>query len=824
MPLIIVISAFSAVLSFTAGFFISKAINKEPEPVKKMVEKFENVIMEQFSSLTSLLNFDEFLQSIFNIIIQTGLFRKIMILRYDGVILKDFINNRLIGDERIISFFQKYSGIENVENTSDCRIYEEYYECIPFSSVFYLINSEQISVNQAKVYPINFDFIGVHYFFILFYKYKNINKTFDKFILFIKRQLFLVLYLEETSTKYKENFEFLDGVFYKNPVAMCVTDDDGKIVKPNKGIGNLFSRELINIKQLIEEDTFLRIMSGQTEEKDFYFQNKNLKVRGIPFYSNTGQIRGCLFTILDDSLQHLLFNKLKASEERYKKLLKELPIGLVIVNQEGSIYLVNDNFISLLDFADSEKLLGKYLQEFFDIPYSDFKDIAMKIEDRSTLFFKFQLKHKYGNRIFSVHLQRILIGEDELIEAIFQDVSLENRLYVQLDEKTKMIEEELATAKRIWEHILSIPPIYTSLIRFETFFKPSSQLGGDFYDIIQIDDVHVGIIIADVSGHGVSASLITSMLKMIIEFAPKDPHRIDDMISYLNMLILKVLPEDQYITLFFGIIDTRNYTIQYINCGHPFPLVFDDKNNTIEVLKGLTFPLGTKRNISYSEIMRKVQLPESCKLLFYTDGLLTFKKPDRLIKIEDLIEIFEKSVFLQTKDILTDMYMKILKSSSQFTDDDVSMLLIILNKKLALKKHLSIPSNVLEIDNAIVKIMESITISNIINLEEEDKWKLYTALYEAIINAVEHGNKFNVQRRVTIIYRIIANWIVFKVRDEGIGFKVNELPNPLDDNNILKPSGRGVYMIKKLMNKVKHNKSGNEVTMFLCLSNNSPEE
>ncbi len=813
----IIITAILVTLSFITGFVLNFNGSSQYQFNKLIFIKFEDLILELFSSINSLLNFEKVIQSIIDLINKTNIFSNIILLRYDGTNLLDVINDNVIQDNRITDFLQDFSQIDSLYETKNCKMYGEYFECDSDTAVFLLIDNQnkKDKSDKAEVYPISFDFFGVKYFLILYYKRSKLKKAAEKSILFIKRQLYLIFYLKEISSRFKENFEFLDGVFNKNPIPMCVTDNEGIIIKLNKGLGQLFTQEFNNIKQLIDPNSFNEVVNGLTLEKEYNYKKMNLKVRGIPFYSTSGDIRGCLFTILDDSLQYMLFKKLEASEESYKKFLKELPIGLVIVDNKGMIFFANDNFIIMLGFSDPKKVNGKYLQEFFEVPYGDFGDIAGRIEEKTTLFFKFQLKSKYGNRVFSVHLQRIYEGNEGLVEAIFQDVSLENRLYTQLEEKSKVIEEELTTAKRIWEHILSIPPIYTSLIRFETFFKPSSQLGGDFYDIIQIDDVHVGVVIADVSGHGVSASLITSMLKMLVEFAPKDPHRIDDMVSYLNIVLMKVLPEDQFITLFYGIIDTRNYLIEYINCGHPFPLVYDEKNNLLTVLKGLTYPLGTKRTHSYIESIMKAELPESCKILFYTDGLLTFKKPERLIKLEDLIEIFKKSVFVQIKDVLNDMYLRILKMSSQFTDDDVSMLLIVLNKKLALKKHLSIPSNVLEIDNAIVKIMESISISKIIFLDEDDKWKLYTALYEAIINSVEHGNKFNVQRRVSIIYRIFRDWLVFKVRDEGIGFSEKNIPNPLDDNNVLKPSGRGVYMIKKLMNKVKHNRIGNEVTMFL---------
>jgi PAS domain S-box-containing protein len=807
-------------VSFYAGKIYSERYARFHIKNEKNYQEIEFIILKLFSSIQSLINIDRTLNAMFDLIRKSDPDLDIYLFRFDGVKAENVQESRTAPQVQaeLNEIFQRYS---QQEAHHDHPV--EYHDFDHTSDLFQVEKHKHRlkKHDTARLYPISFDYLGVRYFLLLFMNKDSSNVVEDQFLLYVKRLLYFLLYLKEMLVRFKDNQELLDGVLVKNPIPMCLTDETGAITRSNKAFSALFARDFDNIQKMMDESSFNKFLDGNTNERDFYYDKKNLKVRGTPLYAVSGDVRGFLFTIHDDSLQYLLYKRLEASEERYKKLLKELPVGLVIVNKEGTIYFVNDNFVNSLGFTDPDLLMGNHLQDFFDMPYYDFKEITKQISENTTLYYKFQLKGKYGNRIFSVHLQKILLVEEDLIEAIFQDISLENRLYAQLEEKSKMMEEELNTARKVWEHILSIPPIYSSVIRFETFFKPSSQLGGDFYDILQIDDTHIGVIIADVSGHGVSASLITSMLKMLVEFAPRDPHRIDDMMSYLNIALLKILPEDQFITLFFGMIDTKNYSIEYINCGHPYPVIYDDRTGETVILKGMTFPLGTKRNIPYADNMHKAKLPPSSKILLYTDGILTFKKPDRLLKMEDLVEVFLESVYLQAKDILNDMYMKIIKFSSQFTDDDVSMLLITISKEAVYKKHFSIPSNVLEIDNAIMKINEGI--SKLVEVDQEDNWKLYTALYEAIINGMEHGNKSNVQKRINISYRISGKLIVLKIRDEGIGFDTQNIPNPLDDTNLLKPSGRGVYMMKKIMEKVKYNRAGNEVTMSLLLKKKESE-
>ncbi len=804
---------FFLLTGFAAGFIFCRNVTRKAEKWDKLTKKIEDSVLSLFKREVSSQQADKSIHSILGAMAGSG-FLKGVIIRSDGSFLTNIMNNEIITDAAVTDFLiNSIRKDYSVQKMNRAGFAAPGYS--DNSSLFRLLDPAAIKRNfrDALVHQYNPAIQTVNYFLIFFTKGEDLRLV--RHCELIGRFINILLYLKEFLSLYNEKEEFMNRLFFKNPVPLCVSDRSGNIIQSNASFSN-FSPNIDRITRIIDNTTFTKVIDGHTLEKDAFYGNKNLKIYGMPLHSHTGVIKGGIFTLLDESLQYLLLKKLEASEERYKKFLKELPIGLAIINQEGIIYFVNDNFISSLGFTEADKLQGNPIQNYFDIPDNNFKEIANKVQEQDFLLLKLNLRNDQGNdRIFSAHLQKILLGDVELIEATFQDISLENKLYAQLAEKTKMIEEELSTARKIWNHVLSIPPVYSSLIRFETFFKPSSQLGGDFCDIIQVDDYHIGVIMADVSGHGVSASLMTSMLKMLVEYSQKEGQELDDIVNYLNLVLLKILPEDQYITLLYGIIDLQKYTFDYINCGHPCPILFAGKTGEISTLEGMTYPLGVRKNVPFHEARRRVALPTNCKILVFTDGILTFRKENRMMRTDDLIEIFLGSIHLRTRYILNDMYMKMLKTSTQFADDDVSMLLIIINKELMYKKFLSIPSNVLEIDNAILKITNSI--NKVAPLDEEEQWKSYTALYEAMINAVEHGNRYGAQKRVTVIYRIFKNWIIMKVRDEGIGFDYKNLPSPIDDANVLKPSGRGVYIVKKVMDKVRYNSSGNEITMFMKL-------
>jgi serine/threonine-protein kinase RsbW len=94
-----------------------------------------------------------------------------------------------------------------------------------------------------------------------------------------------------------------------------------------------------------------------------------------------------------------------------------------------------------------------------------------------------------------------------------------------------------------------------------------------------------------------------------------------------------------------------------------------------------------------------------------------------------------------------------------------------------------------------------------------DQSNLFVALDEAFVNAVKHGNKFDAKKNIRIAADVSKTEAKFTIEDEGEGFDVNNIPDPLDPQNLFKPSGRGVLFIYNIMDEVKYNERGNRLTM-----------
>ena len=131
-------------------------------------------------------------------------------------------------------------------------------------------------------------------------------------------------------------------------------------------------------------------------------------------------------------------------------------------------------------------------------------------------------------------------------------------------------------------------------------------------------------------------------------------------------------------------------------------------------------------------------------------------------------------------------------------------------KKMVKVTVLKLPSEVKYIKKASSKILEAV---KPYNLDEGKLYDIRLSVEEAVRNAMAHGNSNDAKASVKVKYWIKDANLIIEVEDEGAGYDHGSLPDPTEDDNIMKGSGRGVYLIRRLMDEVKFNEAGNSIKM-----------
>lgn len=197
-------------------------------------------------------------------------------------------------------------------------------------------------------------------------------------------------------------------------------------------------------------------------------------------------------------------------------------------------------------------------------------------------------------------------------------VALQNAgLYRQSLEKA-VIEEELALARKIQERLLPARAPVVEPFEVAAVNVPSKQVGGDFYDLVDLKGGRLLIAIADVAGKGVPAALLTSMLQASLRTQIQGMTSPARMLGSLNDLVWQFTAADQFATVFLGILDGPARTLTYANAGHNFPLRVRS-DGRVEAMAEGGLLLGAFPGIEWSDA--RIDLADDDRLIFYTDGI-----------------------------------------------------------------------------------------------------------------------------------------------------------------------------------------------------------
>ena len=162
------------------------------------------------------------------------------------------------------------------------------------------------------------------------------------------------------------------------------------------------------------------------------------------------------------------------------------------------------------------------------------------------------------------------------------------------------------------------PPDWPEL-RWAVHYAPLSHLGGDYYDFAAPDPDHLGVLIADASGHSVPAALVAIMARFAFAEAAAATDRPGVVLEAMNRR-LHALVEERFVTAFYGVIDRRTGVLRYATAGHPHPLLYLARTGKARQLPGNGFMLGIMPDERYAE--REVALEPGDRVCLYTDGLI----------------------------------------------------------------------------------------------------------------------------------------------------------------------------------------------------------
>lgn len=216
--------------------------------------------------------------------------------------------------------------------------------------------------------------------------------------------------------------------------------------------------------------------------------------------------------------------------------------------------------------------------------------------------------------------------EIQILAESFATLSKRTRDYIaentRITAEKERIGTELALATRIQADMLpNIFPAFPEREEFDIYatMSPAKEVGGDFYDFFLIDDTHLGLVIADVSGKGVPAALFMMISKILVQNYAMTGRSPAEVLKAVNDQICANNREEMFVTVWLGILDTETGELTAANAGHEYPAMLQ-AGGQFELIKdkhGLV--IGAMNGIRYKEYT--LMLNPGAKLFLYTDGV-----------------------------------------------------------------------------------------------------------------------------------------------------------------------------------------------------------
>ena len=322
---------------------------------------------------------------------------------------------------------------------------------------------------------------------------------------------------------------------------------------------------------------------------------------------------------------------------KYEKILcQELNIGKLY------ILIQNGNWESVLltgmqeDFIDNPaKIVEEYLSKYDEITgVSLIKDYPFEMFDVVIPVFHKNIPVAYvmigdieeereGLSPIIKHLKYIQTITNIIV------VAIENkRLYKESIEK-ESLKKELEVASKMQAMLIpsseSLPK--NQYLNVATYYRPHSQVGGDYYDFISLNHQEFGFCIADVSGKGVSAAILMSNFQANVSALFKSNISLIQLVKELNQHVNESAHGEKFITFFIGKYHVKDRILHYINAGHNPPLLLKKNDKTMLYLSNGCIGLGMFDEIPTIKV-GTIHIDTGDKLVCYTDGLIEAENED----------------------------------------------------------------------------------------------------------------------------------------------------------------------------------------------------
>ncbi len=383
-------------------------------------------------------------------------------------------------------------------------------------------------------------------------------------------------------------------------------------------------------------------------------------------------------------------------------------------------------------------------------------------------------------------------------------------------QERERIAYELRVARLIQETLLpkEIPslPGWTLAVHWQ----PAREVGGDFYDFIRLPDSRVGILVADVTDKGIPAAMVMATTRSLLRAAAERLIEPGKVLARANELLHPDIPPKMFVTCLYLVLNPRTGEISFSNAGHNLPYLHTQER--VDELVATGMPLGLMPSMDYEQ--KQFTLHPGETLMLSSDGLVEAHSPDREMfgfnRVQELVQENQNGDGLiehllknlhdfvgegyEQEDDITILTIERLIASPSATDHDGAQAEI--SEEARVLSEFAIRS---EPGNERLAAKQVLKVIAHLDLSEDRQKRLETAVAEAAMNAMEHGNKYNPEIPVEVGVYADDRQLTISISDPGVGTWVPETTQPDLDAKLAgeQPTrGWGLFLIKNMVDEI----------------------
>ena len=380
------------------------------------------------------------------------------------------------------------------------------------------------------------------------------------------------------------------------------------------------------------------------------------------------------------------------------------------------------------------------------------------------------------------------------------------------------LEQEMRVATLIQQQFLPKELPQMAGWQVSAFYRPARAVGGDFYDFIELSDGRIAIVAGDVTDKGVPAALVMASTRSIIRAEAERLVSPSKVMERANDLLFPDIPAHMFVTCLYAVLDPRTGVVQFANAGHNLPYV--RIGDEVVELRATGMPLGLMPGSKYDET--EVTLGAGQTMLLHSDGLAEahsasgemfgFPRMHELMSKADggqavidklLTELDQFTVGVEEQEDDITLVTVQRSAHSHFEDDNGSVETETPDanghKVLAEFQLPSDPGNEREVMDRVAEAVKAL------DLPGPRLENLKTAVSEAAMNAIEHGNEGNAELSVGVQVLLSDDDLRVLIRDFGGGQEIPEAEVPDIEAKLAglqKPRGWGLFLIKNMVDEM----------------------